>query len=963
MLTATKAHPHGFLIVALIMAVAACCFGQSAASRGTISGYVTDPHGAAIPGAHVTIRNADLASVRAVTTDAEGRFVAALLPSGPYLIQVAAPGFTLKKPARVTLGVGSSVQINVAMAIPATSESVTVTGRAPTVEGNTTQPVANRTEPVVSNSLAGLTVTYLPNRDRDFSQFAELAAGVEPAPNNSGLVVAGQRPDASTAAIDGADFHDPLQGGQRGTRDTSFFFPQTVVREFQIVRAGATAEVGDTNAGFINIVTKEGSNKLRGEGFYIGRPSALSSADTFGHSLNNGQNEFGGSIGGPIKKNKAFFYLGAEQDYLNIPYWTQFAPQAPSAIVPSQLSVLQRQVVGHSDPTAIFARTDFLLNQNNTLNLQFNYNRLNASGLNASFLDQGSTRSLSSPDNNVALTGDGYWLRGTLNTLFGSTIVNQVLAQWARDDRNLTPTSTLPEFFINGFGVLGGNSLYPNLYRSESTRLGDDLAIVRGKLQLHLGGDFAYDPARQQREAYLNAQFDYDSLDAFLANDIRRYQQTFITGNDLYSGAVREVGLYVNGKLTLNDKLTLTAGLRWDGQWNPQPTSPNPAIPFTTRIPNDLSQWQPRLGIAWSATSKVTFRASAGIYDAPTPATYFQRVFTDNGLNTVVADSYYDPQLLPLVTSGGTPHALPSVPSGLTTPAALVVGIAPNFHNPRSFQASASVEQQVNAKTTVTAGYVHNSTWDLQTLLNDNLFPPSFEPTGLPAFPAVRPDPAVGQLLVNRSSAHSTYDGMQVTASLQLPKRSQLNANYTLSRTRDNDSNLGPFTISSPLNPFDLASNAAYSSFDVRNSFNLSAITNLPYGFKINPILLWRSGFPYNPVIGFDNQNDGNDWNDRAILNGSVAPRNVFRQPSFFNLDLRIVKDITLKGEGHHLDLFMDIFNITGAGNRDFGPESISLFGTSSAPVYSAAQALFAPDTNHFGSTRQVQFTVRITAF
>ena len=102
------------------------------------------------------------------------------------------------------------------------------------------------------------------------------------------------RPQPSTEST----FHDPLQGGQRGTRDTSFFFPQTVVREFQIVRAGATAEVGDTNAGFINVVTKEGSNKLHGEAFYIGRPSPLSSADTFGHSLDNAQNEFGGSIGG-----------------------------------------------------------------------------------------------------------------------------------------------------------------------------------------------------------------------------------------------------------------------------------------------------------------------------------------------------------------------------------------------------------------------------------------------------------------------------------------------------------------------------------------------------------------------------------------------------------------------------------------------------------------------------------------
>jgi hypothetical protein len=196
-----------------------------------------------------------------------------------------------------------------------------------------------------------------------------------------------------------------------------------------------------------------------------------------------------------------------------------------------------------------------------------------------------------------------------------------------------------------------------------------------------------------------------------------------------------------------------------------------------------------------------------------------------------------------------------------------------------------------------------------------------------------------------------------------LPHRSTLSANYTLARARDDNSNLGPFTLVSALNPFNLAAEAAYSNFDVRNSFNLSAITNLPLGFKFNPILIARSGLPYTPIIGFDTQNDANDWNDRALLNGMVTQRNGFRQPAFFDWDIRFVKDITLRGEGHHLDLFMDIFNITNSGNRNFGNEAVSLFGTAAAPIFSAGQALFAPNTNQIGSARQIQFTARITAF
>jgi len=930
---------------------------QSAAHYAVISGTVTDQVGAAIPGAHVTVKSADFSSTRALVTSDTGAFTAAMLNPGVYTVEVKAPGFMLKKPARVTLGVGSSVQISIRLGIAGKSENVSVSAHGPTVEGNTLAPAVNKETPQVSNTVAGLTVTYLPNRDRDFTQFGQLAAGVQPAPNSTGLIVDGQRPDAFSAAVDGADFDDPLNGGERGAKDGSLFFPQTVVREFQVIHAGATSQVGGTNAGFVNIVTKEGSNKYHGEAFYIGRP-AWTADDPFGHSLDNAQNEFGGSIGGPIKKDRAFFYVGAEQDFVNIPYWTQFEPQAPGTIVPPSLTGLQRQIVGTSDPTSVFARTDFMLNKTNSLNLQFNFNRVNANNIDLS----GSSRSIAPIDNSAALTGDSYWVRGNLTTVLGSNKVNQFLAQWAQDQRTLLPNSTSPEFVINGFGVLGGNSIANESYTSNINRYSDDFSVTHGGLILHFGATFAYNPASPAHEANLNGVFDFNSLADYLDGNVRRYQQTFITGNGVYNAAVKNLGFYLDSRFPLNKQLTVTAGLRWDGQWNPQPSNPNTSIAQTTAIPNDLSMWQPRLGLAWNPKSNTVVRLSAGLYDAPSPANLFQRVFTDNAVNTVVADSYFDPQILPLVTSGGVYTPLAS-PAGLTLPAAFVVGMSPSFRNPRSFQVAGSVEQQFTPKISVTAGYVHNSTWDLQQLLNQNLFPPTYDSSGMPFFPAQRPDPAVGQLLVNTSSAHSSYDGMLLTANFQLPHRSQLSANYTLARARDDNSNLGPFTLVSALNPFNLAAEAAYSNFDVRNSFNLSAITNLPLGFKINPILIARSGLPYTPIIGFDTQNDADDWNDRAVLGGLVASRNSLRQPLFFDWDIRFVKDITLHGEGHHLDLFLDLFNITNAANRNFGPEAISVFGSAGAPIYSAGQALYAPNTNQIGSPRQIQFTARITAF
>jgi hypothetical protein len=124
-----------------------------------------------------------------------------------------------------------------------------------------------------------------------------------------------------------------------------------------------------------------------------------------------------------------------------------------------------------------------------------------------------------------------------------------------------------------------------------------------------------------------------------------------------------------------------------------------------------------------------------------------------------------------------------------------------------------------------------------------------------------------------------------------------------------------------------------------------------------------HSGAPYTALVGFDTQNDANDFNDRALVNGVESGRNQFRQPSFNDTDVRVVKDFTLKGQGHHLDLFMDIFNITGSSNKSFGPEQVSLYGNAQFPVASAAQALFAPGSSEVGGPRVFQFTARLVGF
>ena len=932
------------------------------AIASSVAGRVVDAHGAAVPNARITVRNTDVGTTRTVSSGPDGTFRVTGLNSGAYAVEARTGGLATRRPVRLTVILGSSTELVLRVDIPPVKQSATVNARAATVEGNTVAPPSNTSEASVGSFLPGLTVTYLPNRDRDFTQFTNQAAATADDPDGTGVSIAGHRSNATAFEVDGTRFTDPLLGKHRGAKDNGLFLPLSAVREFQVLHSGVDASVGDTGAGLISVVTKGGANRARGDAFYTGRPPQFTSADAFGDSLDSVQNAFGFGYGSPLRKNKSFYFVSAEQDFVQAPFYVLFAPQVPGTAIPAALVAQQEQILERQTPTAVFLRFDDTLSPSNTLNVELGYNREHRT--NAQDTDAGLTRSLDTLGHAALVSGQSLTSRLALSTVLNAHAFNAAAVAWSSDHRDRTPNSNAPEQFINGFGALGGDADGQHLYTSRQLQISDDVTRTSGHNEVTLGIRFSSDPAYEQQEGNLNGRFDYDSLSDYLNNAPRRFQQTFATGNTRYSGAIEELAFYANLRAELRPNLFLTAGLRWAGQWNPQPTQSDPTLPVTQQIPSDLSQWQPRAALAWNVSPKAVFRASAGLFAAPTPATFFHRVFSDNGVETVTADSYFDPSLLSLTAaSTAYPQALPSAPAGLTTPHALVAGIAANYRNPRSFESSISLDERVSSKLELTTGYLHSSSWRLERQLDENLAPPSTSSSGTPVFGASRPISGVGRLLVEQATAHSNYDGAFLSLNAPFSRRTTLLANYTLSRTRDDDSSTSPYSPVTAVNPFDLGAERAYSALDQRQTLNVNAIVNLPVGFKLNPLFEAHSGMPYTPLVGFDTQNDANDWNDRAIVSGAPAPRNVDRQPLFADLDLRIVKDFTLKGEGHHLDLFMDVFNLTGAGNLRFNPEGFSLFGNSARPVYSAGMPLFAPGVTRLGGPREIQFTARLVGF
>lgn len=940
------------LLLALLLTRTACA--QSDAGAGALRGTVSAEDGKAAAHAVVRVRNAETGYVRELQSDASGEFNAQALPVGLYFVQ-ASLGELKTEEIETVVTVGRTHTMGLVLK-PAVREAGQETQtQTQTMVINTDS--ALDTKDVSSSSSVFLpSIMTAPIRGRSFPDFVQLTPDIFQESDRNGLVISGQRSINSYVALDGADFNDPLQGNQRGGNDPVFFFPLAAVREFQVIRSGADAEIGRTNAGFVNAVTKSGTNDWHGEGFYMNRNSNLTSPDAFGNPAVNMQHQFGGAFGGPIKKDRTFLFVAAEQNFLNLPFTVQFQPQPAGVTLPAGLAALQGEKEGTNNVTSAFARLDHSLSSKHVANVDFLYVNLDAKNF-----------ALSPRTNDIAESvnfdreGSSAATKGSLVSAFSSSLLNELRGQFATDQRFETPNASSPMIVITGVGTIGSEVTHPRLFDNTRYELTDNVSITKSRHSIRFGVDSNWTPAKQERETFMAGRYDFKSLADFNAGKISRYRGTIATSGDpnslIYRGTQQELGLFLQDKFLLARNLMVNAGFRWDGQWNPQPTRPNPALPQTTRIPNDLAMWQPRLGLAWDPRGHGTtvIRASAGLYDARTPANLFQRLFTDNGLVTAVLDSKFDKNVLNFVSF---PNQLTAIPAGVNPAPQKVIGFSPDFHNPRSFQASASMETSFGDSWTVSGGYTRNSTWGLQRRLDKNLFPATFNLTGMPIFPTTRPNPAIGAFSINESEAHSRYDAFDFVVNRRMSHHLQLQAGYTLAWNRDNESGERVFNREGALDPLLPELDAGPSKNDVRHNLRVSGIVDLPHGFTVSAIALTRSASPFTPLIGFDTQNDANDDNDRAIINGHVAGRNSMRGSPFSDLDMRILKSFHLRERGR-LETFAEFFNVTHNSNKYYGPDAVSLFGTPAAPNPTAGQALFAPLTTRFGGPRQVQLGAR----
>src|SRR6267143_6512481 len=294
-----------FFVLALALCFASSGWGQAQITTATVQGDVLDEKGGSVPGASVEAKNLDTNFVRTESTDADGHFVILNLAPGRYTLTISKQGFASVLQQNLNLTVGQVLTIPVKLKISSVAQQIVVTD----------VPVIEVTKTESSSTLDEIAVANTPVLGRKFEDLLTLTPGVAitQGPDGDEINFNGQRGIFNNVSLDGGDYNNGFFGEQEGGQRAAIDITLEAVKEFQVVATGASAEFGRTAGGVINVISKSGTNDVHGSLFYFQRLKALTANTSDGKPLRDFRREqFGGTVGGPIKKNKAFFFLAFE---------------------------------------------------------------------------------------------------------------------------------------------------------------------------------------------------------------------------------------------------------------------------------------------------------------------------------------------------------------------------------------------------------------------------------------------------------------------------------------------------------------------------------------------------------------------------------------------------------------------------------------------------------------------------
>ncbi|HEX9000385.1 MAG TPA: TonB-dependent receptor [Blastocatellia bacterium] len=933
--SAWKINPLAVILIALTMLLTpSFAFAQAQAANGVIEGTVTDPSGSVVAGAKVRITNLDTGTTRESTTNESGFYRAPLLPLGRYEVVVEQTGFNRFTQSGITLSAGQAATIDIALKVGAVSNEVTITGDA---------PIADSSKIELGRTISQTEVQNLPLPSRNPYNFGLLQPGVNGFENVEFGVPrfnANGYKSRINYQLDGSTNTQKDRAGLRLTPISEVF-----VREVQVVSNGFAPEFGQTSGVVYNAITPSGTNKFHGTGAYFLRRKSFVARPFFLRpdiaKADPGLDNPIGSIGGPLVRDKAHFYLGYE--YVN----RQLQQDRVITVTPANATALglaaQPGFIPASQKTNFFiVRPDWKINNSNELfgryTLFTNNSPNNIGG------------GLNTLQRSVDFTDNIQIVNGQLISIVSQNLVNELRLQYSRRNQPnvLNDNSGAgPSIVVSGIANFGAPAPGdgPFLFNQRNTQIVDNMTWTRGNHSFKGGVDVQL--IRDKRIIALTPTYTFASTQAYLdaRNNVNtRSYATFtqIAGDPNIEYNSEFYSLFFQDDWRVRPNLKVTYGLRHEFYDVPEARG-NAPLDISRRFNRDTNNFAPRLGLAYSfgGSRKTVIRASAGIfYDAP-GLLFYQNAIQNNGDPLTRSFS-----LRP--TDPGAP-AFPNSATltGVTPPKVSIDAISPDFANLYSFNQNLQIEQELWRDFSITAGYVHVRGNRIPVVRRTNLPPITGRlADGRAIFgTGARPNTDFNNIDITESVGQSEYNAGSLTLNKRFSHGYQLSASYTLAHGIDDAPEINIIDSTEfPSDPTNRRRDRGNSLADQRHTFIASAVINPQFklsnpvanaifnGNQLGIIARANTGFRVNVRGNRDLNGDGVATNDRPLFGG----RNTQTTGNVRQVDLRYSRFIPIHEAmrfeiiGEFTNLF-NILNISGV-NAVVPVNADGSLATSTAP-------------------------------
>ncbi|HET7618264.1 MAG TPA: TonB-dependent receptor [Vicinamibacterales bacterium] len=949
-----------WIAVALLLAVPAV------AQQGTteLRGRVVDSQGGVLPGVTVTVRNQATGMYRETVSGADGTFIASALIPGTYEVIAELQGFKRFNRRDLRLEVGRTATIDVVLEVGALAETVNVTAESPLVDVTSKE---------IGGNIDSRELVELPTINGNFVGFVGLLPGIVPTISTESfggdsVTVNGQDPRNNNYMLDGGNNNDDVIGQRAGTQART---PIESIQEFQVITNQFDAEYGRTAGAVINAVTKQGTNQFRGSAFLNAQDASLTAPDFFSErndlpKPDTSYRRWGGTIGGPIVKDKMHFFFSLERFNIDEGITVNIPARPDLDATTTEQTRVWNTVI----------RGDHQINANNTYGIRW----LRESSPQKNQVIGSVTLDAAREESDVDQT-----VVSTLNSVLSNTRVNTLRMAWTRENvafanpcfngNGRDQAACEPSLAFQTFSTQQSSVAQSRI--NDGIQVQDTLSWFlpgrHGDHDVKFGVTYEYIGARSEAQDNLNGTFSFGrSNGPFNAADPRTYPDRLsirVGGPNRSFEKTSYLAGFAQDKWRFNNRLTVSLGLRYDLEVIPVPEEDNPLVE-PGEYPVDKNNFAPRIGFSYDLNGNGDSVVRGG-YGRFFDKTHFELIggfFTD----TVFTNSFtmnfpldnFDPgprngqfPTDPLLVNG--PVLNRDLVDSLFTPGTRLRNTGPTWDsadrvNPYTDQFSIGYQREVFANSSISADYVHARSRDLLMFLQLN---PTLRATSNVDDPNIRQSsatldaataalrqkypgltPFTGAVNTPVNTGETNYDALMVQFDKRFSQGYSAKVSYTLAHSRGNTSGSGaPTSGFQVLDDMHLELNEGPTNFDRRHNLVISGTALVPHtgGLNFSWVARALSGTPFSLVNGdIDPDRNGSiseplpagDYSgtgeDAYSVNGAKNERNGAYGPGFFQLDMRFGYRFAL-GANRHLNAFVDLFNLTNRTN--FGNPSGNL--------------------------------------